>query len=297
MAIAAGVIERVDATVTETGGTPAAVSWGAILGGAFLIAATAMVILVLGAGFGLSTISPWQTAGATATKFAVVSAIWLIVAQWVSSGVGGYVAGRLRLRWSDPHVDESYFRDTAHGILAWAVAAVITVVFLSSAISSVVGGAAQGGLTLGASASQGAAQGRAQSTNPASPDDYLVDTLFRKEQPDADVSSGQDAHLQATRILTNGLVAGEVPAADKAYLAQLVMARTGVSQEEAQKRVDDVIANAQEAREKAREAAEAARKAARDLSFFVAFSMLIGAFIAGVAAKIGGHHRDDFAVG
>jgi hypothetical protein len=292
MTISADMFERVDATVIETGGPPAAVSWRAILGGAFLIAAVAFILLALGAGFGFSTVSPWQSAGEAARKFAVVGAIWLIVAQWVSAGIGGYVAGRLRPRWSEPYVDESYFRDTAHGVLAWAVAAVITVIFLSSAVSSIVGGAAQGAVTLGAAGIQGAAQRAAQNANPVGPSDYLVDTLFRKERPDADASGAQ-----AIRILANGLTAGEVPAADKTYLAQLVTARTGISQDEAQKRVDDVIAKAQQAAEKTREAAEAARKAARNLAFFTAFSMLIGAFIAGVAAKIGGHHRDDFAVG
>jgi hypothetical protein len=296
MAVSAGVVERVDATVIETGGPPEATSWRAILGGAFLIAATAFILLALGAGFGLTTVSPWQSVGEAAKKFAVVSAIWLIVAQWVSSGVGGYVAGRLRPRWSEPHVDESYFRDTAHGILAWAVAAVITAAFLSSAASSIAGGAARGTVTLGAAGLQGAAHGAAQNANPAGPSDYLVDTLFRKARPDADAGT-PNANAQATRILAHGLTAGDVPAADQTYLAQLVAARTGVSQDAAQKRVSVVIAEAKQAAQKSREAAETARKAARNLAFFIAFSMLIGAFIAGVAAKIGGHHRDDFAMG
>jgi hypothetical protein len=98
----------------------------------------------------------------------------------------------------------------------------------------------------------------------------------------------------ASRILLSGLQSGDIPAADKTYLAQLVAARTGLSQDAAQKRVDEVIAKAQEAEVKVRKAADDARKAATYLSFFTAFSMLIGAFIAAVAGKIGGDHRDAY---
>ena len=112
-----------------------------------------------------------------------------------------------------------------------------------------------------------------------------------RQQPDAS-GNAQDVRGEASRILLSGIRSGDVPAADKTYLAQLVAARTGLSQEEAQKRVDDVIAKAKEAEAKARQAADTARKAATYLSLFTAFSMLIGAFIAAVAAKIGGDHRD-----
>ena len=99
----------------------------------------------------------------------------------------------------------------------------------------------------------------------------------------------QDPRPEATRILVRSLVpGGGIAADDRTYLAHLVAVRTGISQDEAQKRVDDAIANA-------RQAAETARKAARNFSLFTAFAMLIGAFIAGVSAKMGGHHRDDLA--
>ena len=88
--------EQLDESVIETR-MPAA-SWGAIMGGAFVIASTALILLALGAGFGLASVSPWPNAGVTAAKFATMAAIWLIVVQWLSSGVGGYVAGRLRPR-------------------------------------------------------------------------------------------------------------------------------------------------------------------------------------------------------
>jgi hypothetical protein len=274
------VVEVPDAS-GQRPGSPSGTSWGAILGGAFVIAAISLLLLALGAGFSLSTISPWPYAGVSATTFGVISIIWIVVIQWVSSGLGGYVAGRLRTGWIGVHTDEVYFRDTAHGVMAWAVAAVFTAAVLAGAVSGLVGSAA--------TVASGAAQGAAQNNAATSPSPSIVDTLFRSDRPDTGAAA-QDPRPEATRILATALrPGGEVSAMDKTYLARLVAARTGISQEEAQKRVDDAITNA-------RQVADTARKAARNLALVTAFSMLVGAFIAGVAAKIGGHHRDDLIV-
>src|ERR1700680_4665477 len=127
------------------GDTASAVSWGAIIAGAFVIASIGLMLMALGSGFGLASVSPWPNSGVSATTFGVMTAIWLIVVQWVSSALGGYLTGRLRTRWPGLHTDEVHFRDTAHGFLAWAVAAVITAAVLASAVSSLVGGAARRG--------------------------------------------------------------------------------------------------------------------------------------------------------
>ena len=264
-----------------------AVSWPAIIAGAFAIAAAALILLALGSGLGLASVSPWYNSGPSATTFGVWAAVWLIVVQWLSAALGGYVTGRLRTKWVGVHTDEVYFRDTAHGFLAWAVAAVIMAAALSSVVSSVVGSAARGAGSLATAAAQGAGQ-----SGNLDPTSYLVDTLFRSDHPDANANP-QDVRAETTRIIASGLKNGDVPAADKTYLAQLVAARTGVSQADAQKRVDDVIAKAKDAEVKARQAADAARKVAATAAFFTAFSMLVGAFIAAVAATIAGHRRDE----
>src|SRR4029434_3405378 len=59
--------------------------------------------------------------------------------QMAASGLGGYLAGRLRTKWASIHTDEVYFRDTAHGFLAWATATLVTAAFLGSAIASALG--------------------------------------------------------------------------------------------------------------------------------------------------------------
>ena len=102
-----------------------ATDWGAIIGGALGAIAVSIVLFTAGSGFGLSTVEPWSFANRMPESFAIGAAIWLIVMQWLSSAFGGYLAGRLRAKWIGPRTDEVLFRDTAHGLLAWALATVI----------------------------------------------------------------------------------------------------------------------------------------------------------------------------
>ena len=266
-----------------------AVSWPAITAGAFVAAAISVLLVALGTGLGLASVSPWPNSGASATTFTAVTAIWLIVVQWIASGMGGYLTGRLRTKWVGTHTHEVFFRDTAHGFATWAVATVIGAIVLAAAVSSMVGA----GLRTAATVASGAAQGAANSAQSgANMNPYDVDMLFRSPHPDAN-SSTTDARAETTRILAKGLTTGDVPATDRSYVAELVAARTRISQPDAQKRVDDVIAQLKVAETKAREAADSARKAAAETSIFTALSMLIGAFIACAAAALGGHRRDE----
>jgi hypothetical protein len=118
------------------------VSWAAVIAGAFVTAALSLTMLALGAGFGLLSTSPWSRGGISRSPLDAAAIIWMIVIQIVAAGIGGYLAGRLRTKWTAIHTDEVYFRDTAHGFLVWAVAVVITAAFLGSAASAMVGGLA-----------------------------------------------------------------------------------------------------------------------------------------------------------
>ncbi len=260
-----------------------AVSWAAIIAGAVVAAAVSLILLALASGLGLAAVSPWPSSGASLTSFSVMTAIGLIVVQWLASGVGGYVTGRLRTKWVGTHTHEVFFRDTAHGFIAWALATVIVVSLLASAVSSLVNAGARGATAVATGATQGVGVVAA----------YNVDILFRPAHPDSNTpSETADARAEATRILTKALSSGDVPAADRAYLAQLVAARTGISDTDAQKRVDDVISRVQADETKARQAADAARKASSAASIYTALSMVIGAFIACVTAALGGRLRD-----
>jgi hypothetical protein len=264
------------------------VAWPAIVGGAFAAASLSLILLALGSGFGLASVSSWSNSGASATTFTIMTAIWLIVVQWVSSGLGGYLTGRLRTRWVNVHSHEVFFRDTANGFLAWALAAVLGAAVLASAASSLLSGGTHAAATIASGAAEDTSRGATQ----ANPSAYYVDSLFRSDHPNANATD-QDVRAETTRILATGIRNGDVPAGDKTYLAQLVSAHTGLSQADAANRVDAVIAKVKAAETKARQIADAARKAAAYLSIFTAISMLIGAFIAAAAAALGGRHRDE----
>ena len=260
-----------------------AVSWPAIIAGAVVATAASVLLLALGSGLGLLSTSLAAGSAHSAGTVAALAAIWLIAVQWIASGLGGYLTGRLRTKWVGTHTHEVFFRDTAHGFVTWALATLVLAVVTASAAASMLGMGARTGATLGAEAANAAPH--------AAVAGYEVDQLFRSTQPEP-TTSAAEVRTQATRILANGLTTGDVSASDRSYLAQLIAARTGITQPEADRRIDDVVAQLNAAEAKTRQAAEAARKAAATASLLTALSLLIGAFIACAAAALGGQERD-----
>lgn len=316
------------------------VSWGAIFAGAFSAAALSFVLLAIGAAFGLSVASPWDFTGHeaadTAAAAGIGAAIFLIVVHAISSGTGGYLAGRLRPKPTGLRGDETYFRDTAHGLVVWAVSAVATILMIAClAMAAASGGVALTAAGIGAAgqAAQGAAAGAAPAVMGEMRDQdslgYIVDSMFRPVGPE--VPSGETGTGQAG---TNGVPAqppapsteggavtlpltatsdarsrreevgrvlrvafdGELSQEDKNYVTQVVAQETGMTQPEAEQRVNQVIEKAKatkaEAEQKAKEAADAARKAGMYTALWGAVAMLAGAFAAALAATWGGRARD-----
>lgn len=290
-------LSAVDVSASTESSTPA-VSWGPIIAGAFAASTLTLILMLLGSGLGLTMVSPWSGSGASITTFAVSTAIWLIIVQWLSSGVGGYLAGRLRTKWVGIHTDEVYFRDTAHGFLAWALATLLVVGVLGSALSAALGSGVQAVSTVASGAAMGAsASASAGGVSTDNATSYLVDSLFRPADASkvAATNTESDAAAvgQASRILITGAAAGEISADDKTYLTQLVAARTGLSEADAKARVDAILAKAQDAKVKAQQAADTARKGSATFALLGALSLAIGAFIASAAAALGGRQRDD----
>lgn len=293
-----------------------AVSWGAIAAGAAAGASLSLILLILGVGLGLSSVSPWAREGIGATSFGVSTIVWLTLTQLLSSAMGGYLAGRLRTKWLDTHTDEVYFRDTAHGFLAWAVASLATAALLTSAIGSILSGGIQAGASVvggAANTATLAAGGFAASGKEASeeggPMAYFVDSLFRRDGPaEAATSNGAVLPVEASertmtknaaevsRIFTNFSRSEPLPAEDIRYVGQLVAQRTGLSQQDAEKRVTELYARAQAKLNAAEVATKAAADKARQASAYAALwifvSLLGGAFIASLAATFGGRQRD-----
>jgi hypothetical protein len=255
------------------------VSWAAVIGGAFVAASLALILLSLGTGLGFSAISPWSNVGASPSAVGKGAIAWLILTQILASAMGGYLAGRLRTKWTDVHTDEVYFRDTAHGFLVWAVGLVITASLLATAATSLAGGPARRESTGTTAAAE---------TGMLNPSAYFVDTLLRSN---GSVSNGNDVAVraEADRILTHALSQGAISSTDNAYLTQVVSTRTGLTQAEAERRVSDVFGEFQQS-------ADRSRKALAHLSLWLFVALLSGAFCASYAGTIGGKQRDHVRV-
>jgi hypothetical protein len=270
-----------------------AVSWGAIAAGAVGAAALALLLIAFGAGLGLSAVSPWSNSGVSASTFKTGTGIYLVIVAVMSSAVGGYLAARLRSKWVGAHAHEVFFRDSAHGFVAWAFATLLSATALSSVTGYLANGAAAGVTST--------ASGPNRSVNPA---DIYVDKLFRPAttaQPASAPSSSPGAgnslatpsgtspnqsRAEVLRLWSASFQDNQdLSSNDKTYVTQVVAARTGMSQADAEKRLNDVITEA-------KTAADDARKGAAKLSFWLTAAMLFGAFAASLAAVEGGSLRD-----
>jgi hypothetical protein len=272
---------EISTPVEESFDESPAVSWAAVVAGAIAAAALTLVLLAFGAGMGFSAVSPWGNSGVSASTFEIGTGLYLIVVAMLASTIGGYVAGRLRTKWVGVHTHEVFFRDTAHGFLAWALATVLGAAVLTAAAGSFAGGASSGlASAAGMSATQSAKSG--------GPVDYYVDALLRSNPAASQNTTDlRAARREIARILTTGLREGDVPVLDRTYVAQVVAARTGLNQAAAEKRVSDII-------DQAKTALDNARKAAAKLSLWLTASLLIGAFSASLAATEGGYVRDNW---
>jgi len=253
------------------------VSWAAIFAGAAAAAALSLILVVLGAGLGFAATSPWANEGASAKALGISTIIWLLLTQILASGLGGYIAGRLRVKWANLHGDEVYFRDTAHGFLAWAVATLFAALL-------VVG-------TVGGMAGTGVQAGAAVAANSDASMGYFVDSLFRGDGPapvSEDAANGVAARILARSVAQDRALTPE----DHAYLSQLVAQRTRLSQAEAEARVDQVFAQVQQAKVEVKQAADTATKVAAWTALWTFVALLCGAFFASLAALYGGRRRD-----
>ncbi|PKV43946.1 hypothetical protein CLU92_1270 [Janthinobacterium sp. 61] len=290
------------------------VSWGAVLAGAAAAAALSFILLILGVGLGLSSVSPWSF---NATAIGVSTIAWLAFMQLAASGIGGYMAGRLRVKWSSIHTDEVHFRDTAHGLLAWAVATLITVAVLAGGTRAVLSGAIDAGSGVAAAVSPAAAAGAGVAASKAgeggsaiNPLDYFSDMLLRAAPAPASAAAAvsgapmpasagvtlADQRVEIGKIFATGLSTGSLAADDRAYLGQVVASRTGLTQAEAEARVDAVYGRAAkaaaDAKASAQQAADTARKAGAHTALWMFVALLLGAFVASLAATVGGRQRD-----
>lgn len=287
------------AVATPVESSKSAIAWGPIFGGAVAATGISLILILFGSGLGLTMVSPWSGESSSAATVGISAAIWLVVVQWLSAALGGYLTGRLRTKWAAVHTDEVFFRDTAHGFVSWAVATVFVAGFLASSLGSLVGAGAQAVGSAAATAGVAGSAAAASASGDASGStdmatSYFTDALLRPQQAQARAQNDDGAATaEVSRILLNGAVQGGVPEDDKAYLATIVAARTGLSPQDARARVDAVLKRIEDAKVAAQQAADEARKAAATTAMVGSLSLLVGAFISCAAAALGGRQRDE----
>ncbi len=267
------------------------IEWAPIFAGAVAAAALSFLLLTFGSAIGLSITSPWPQTGVRLWVVALAVMWWMVIVQIGSFAAGGYLAGRMRSRWGTATTPESQFRDSAHGLLVWAVGVLVGAIVLA-----IVG---MGTVKTAIHSSAVVTSGSMHNDKAQGPAEYAVDILLRPQPGNADpktTSSRSDDGLiraEANRIFATGISEGALSQRDYDYLTQIVAARTGLPQAEAQRRVQLAVHEAQSLEAKARDTADKARKAAILTAFTAAASLLISLVAAITAAAAGGRHRDE----
>jgi hypothetical protein len=252
---------------------PTYLHWSPIVAGAIVAAAVSFVLLSFGSGLGLAVASPSSSWRDASSALALLGGLWLLLTSLAASGLGGYLSGRLRETWSTTP-EEVEFRDGIHGLLVWGLAIIIGAFLALSATKTVTG---RPDLT-------------ASSTSTAEPLlAFELDRLFRSDRAAAEPGIDPELRAQAARIITAGLGHTGLAQDDRAYLVHLVQARTGLSQPDAEQRVNQVIGQANDAIARARHAGVI-------LAFMIACSLMLGMAVAWLAAALGGQHRDSAVV-
>lgn len=275
----------VDAPMTAPGRTTVggwagqAISWSAVFAGALAALGLTIVLVILGSAFGFGAMSPFPGDGLSITTIGVVTIIWLVLTQIFASVVGGYIAGRVRLRWSI-HRDEVFFRDTVHGFLTWAVA---------SALMFAVAALAVGGGSAAATAVTAAAV--ASDDDASSPASLITDRLYRA--PGANPETLAASREEAERLVVLAIAdESRVTPEDRTWLVEDVAERASLDLNLAEARVQIAFTDIAIAAEEARDEVDTARAASATLSIATALAMMIGAFVACGAAVFGGRERD-----
>jgi hypothetical protein len=254
------------------GPDPVYLHWSPVIAGSVVAAAVSFVLISFGSGVGLAVASPSSSWRDTSSVLALLGGLWLMLTSLAAFGLGGYLAGRLRESWSDPTPEAVEFRDGIHGVLVWGLAIIIGA-FLALAATRTVSGQTGDLKTPTATTAEPLLA-------------FELDRLFRADSAPAQPGNDPELRAQAARIITAGVGRSGMAADDRSYLIHMVQVRTGLSQPDAVRRVDQVMGEAGDAIAKARHGTVI-------LAFMVACSLVLGLAVAWLAAASGGQHRDN----
>lgn len=278
--------ETTDVVIAPTQSAPRSGSyleWSAIFGGAALSAAITTLLTTFGSAIGLSLVSFEPSRSSGLTTLAIAGALWALWVTVTASAAGGYLAGRMRRPATDASLHERHVRDGSHGLVVWAVGALLIAGLAASSFAGLARTAANGA----AAATTAAGAALNQQPDPLA---IAADALTRSSGAEPVTQAERE---EASRILLRGLASGQLDQGDRLYIASRMAARMNIAQPEAEKRIDDAFARLNQAKETAKQVAERARKVGVLSAFLTAAALLVGAAAAWMAAQLGGKHRDD----
>lgn len=266
--------------LVETVRVEPAIDWRAVIGGAVIAAGVSFTLLAFGSAIGLSVTSTAPTWRDSSAWLWVLSGLFLILVALCAFGFGGYAAGRMRAPVNeaipvaaDGELRESTLRDGMHGLFTWGLAILLSAVLGIAAAAVASRAAAPSGGAAGASASVAGENTIASE----------LDELFRTDRPLA--SDIEYRRAEAARILLKTSGRSGVSDEDRGYLTVLTAREAGISDAEAEDRVNHAIANSKDELHRARAAAVMQ-------AFLIAAALLLGAAAAWFAATEGGWERE-----
>ena len=279
--------------------SPRHLEWSPVILGTLGATAISVVLLTFGAALGLSAVSPHPYAGLSVRATTILTGTYTALVAVAAFAAGGYLAGRLRTPWKAGEEAEQHFRDGAHGFAVWALGVVVAAALAAAGAASFVKAAAQTTTAVATAGVAGAISNSDPSRLAMAPIDFAVDRLLAPApasagQPDgASTTSRAGFSAPLARTLFASLQSGQLDPRNRTYLSQVVMAQTGMSQADAEKRVDEAFSELKSAEQTARDAADAARKAALIAAFATAATLAVGCAAACVGAGLGARHRDE----
>jgi hypothetical protein len=257
------------------------VDWAAILAGTVIATAITLVLTGFGSAIGLSMTSPFAGKGFSGMAIAIAVGLWVIWVAVTSLMAGSYVTGRMRRRAGDASAHEVSVRDGAHGLVVWALSALVGAIIATMGVA----GVARGGAEIARSGMSAAAVVVGNTT------EYAIDALVRTETQAPAIDD--NTREQIGRVLVRAAADGQLSAENRTYLTRTIATRAGVEPAEVERRINVFSAEAKLALERARAAAESARRMGILIAFLTAASLAVAAAGAWWGASLGGRHRDE----
>lgn len=288
------MVDTTNVVVAGSGNNRSYVDWPAIIAGAVLATSISFILFTFGSAIGLGVVSPYRGSAVAPLTAIILSAVWVVFVAASSFMAGAYLTGRMRHRFNDSDERESNARDGMHGLIMWGLAVLIGAVLAAGSLASL----ARAGATVAAGAAAGAGAAASNQQAGSGAFDLVTDALFRPAanvtppapaQPGVGPSRGETRD-EVDRMLARGISRGEIVTEDRKYVAQLVARETGMSEAEAEARVNTII---DKTIADAKRAADIARKTAIMVACLTATTLLVCGVGAFWAAVRGGDHRDN----